>query len=90
MPPETLEAAPDLLGGATLIASLRSLNVVRRVGRVARGVGPIIESHGPKVLHAAMTNEVYRDEWLHLLATFALASGWMTLAGWLFRKRGWQ
>ena len=49
-----------------------------------------IESHGPKILHAAMTLDVQADDWLHLLATFGLASGWMTLAGWLFRKRGWQ
>ena len=49
MPPETLDTPPDLLGGETLVASLRSLNVVRRVGRVARVVGQIIESHGPNV-----------------------------------------
>ena len=49
MPPETLEAGPDLLGGEALVASLRSLNCVRRVGRVARVVGQIIESNGPNV-----------------------------------------
>lgn len=49
-----------------------------------------IESHGPKVLHAAMTNDVKPDDWIHLLAALGLAAGWMTLAGWLFRKRGWQ
>ena len=49
MPPEMLEAPPDLLGGATLVRSLRSANVVRRVGRVVRVVGQIIESAGPNV-----------------------------------------
>ena len=49
MPPETLEAPPDLLGGAALITSLRSAHVVRRVGRVVRVVGQIIESEGPNV-----------------------------------------
>jgi hypothetical protein len=49
-----------------------------------------IESHGPKILHAAMTRSVEPADWLRLLATFGLAGGWMTLAGWLFRRRGWQ
>jgi hypothetical protein len=49
-----------------------------------------IESHGPKVLHAAMTGAVEPASWVHLLAALGLAAGWMTLAGWLFRKRGWQ
>lgn len=49
-----------------------------------------IESHGPKILHAAMTGAVEPASWIHLLAALGLAAGWMTLAGWLFRKRGWQ
>ncbi len=49
-----------------------------------------IESHGPKILHAAMTGAVEPSSWIHLLAALGLAAGWMTLAGWLFRKRGWQ
>lgn len=49
-----------------------------------------IESHGPKILHAAMTGAVEASSWLHLLAALGLAAGWMALAGWLFRRRGWQ
>ena len=49
-----------------------------------------IESHGPKILHAAMTMQVEPSSWVHLLAALGLAAGWMTMAGWLFRKRGWQ
>ena len=49
MPHETLEVPPDLLAGASLVSSLRSANVVRRVGRVVRVVGQIIESEGPNV-----------------------------------------
>jgi hypothetical protein len=49
-----------------------------------------IETHGPKILHAAMTNTVQSRDWGHLLAAFALGAAWMTLAAWLFRRRGWQ
>jgi hypothetical protein len=49
-----------------------------------------LESHGPKILHAAMTGEVEGGDWLHLLAAGGLACAWMGAAGWLFRKRGWQ
>jgi hypothetical protein len=49
-----------------------------------------IETHGPKILHAAMTRSVEPKHWLNLLAAFGLGAGWMTLAGWLFRRRGWQ
>ena len=47
--PMEMMTAPDMLGAAKLTASLRSLNTVRRVGRVVRVVGQIIESHGPNV-----------------------------------------
>ena len=49
-----------------------------------------IEFHGPKILHAAVTQAVESKHWFHLLATFGLGATWMTIAGWLFRWRGWQ
>ena len=49
-----------------------------------------IEFHGPKILHAAVTQAVEPKHWIHLLATFGLGATWMTIAGWLFRWRGWQ
>ncbi len=49
-----------------------------------------IEFHGPKILHAAVTQAVEPKHWIHLLATFGLGATWMTVAGWLFRWRGWQ
>ena len=49
-----------------------------------------IEFHGPKILHAAVTQAVEPKHWMHLLATFGLGASWMTVAGWLFRWRGWQ
>jgi hypothetical protein len=49
-----------------------------------------IETHGPKILHAAVTQKVEPFHWWSLLAAFGLGAGWMSLAAWLFRKRGWQ
>ncbi|MFO0852486.1 MAG: ABC transporter permease, partial [Gemmataceae bacterium] len=46
-----------------------------------------LEFHGPRVVHAAVTQEVYRGHWGHLAATALLAGCWMTAAGWLFRRR---
>lgn len=49
-----------------------------------------VEFHGPRVLHAALTGCVSEDHWAHLLAAAGLAAGWLALAGWLFRRGGWQ
>ena len=49
-----------------------------------------LEYHGPRVLHAAITQEVAFEHWMHLAGAAGLAAVWITAAGWLFRKRGWQ
>jgi len=49
-----------------------------------------LEFHGPKIVHAAVTGDIRPSHWVNLLACSGLAVGWMTLAGWLFRRRGWQ
>jgi hypothetical protein len=49
-----------------------------------------VEFHGPRILHAALSNEVLAQHWLHLAAAGALAVVWMVAAAWLFRRRGWQ
>ena len=49
-----------------------------------------VEYHGPRAVHAAITGEVAWHHWMNLLAAAGLGLGWMTLAGWLFRRRGWQ
>ncbi|MCZ2340618.1 MAG: ABC transporter permease [Bacteroidales bacterium] len=49
-----------------------------------------LEYHGPRILHAAIVGEVYRNHWLHLIAAIFLAWCWVFAAGWLFRRRGWQ
>jgi hypothetical protein len=49
-----------------------------------------VEYHGPRILHAALSGDVYPAHWGHLLAAVALAGAWLAAAGWLFRRRGWQ
>jgi hypothetical protein len=49
-----------------------------------------LEFHGPRVLHAAVTQDVSSEHWMHLAAAGALAALWIVAAGWLFRRRGWQ
>ncbi len=49
-----------------------------------------LEFHGPRVLHAAIVGNPEPEHWLHLAAAAGLAGCWMTAAGWLFRRRGWQ
>ena len=49
-----------------------------------------VEYHGPRILHAALSGDVYPIHWLHLIGAIALACVWLFAAGWLFRRRGWQ
>jgi hypothetical protein len=50
-----------------------------------------LEYHGPRVLHAAITQEMPQwHHWGHLAGEAILAAGWIAAAGWLFRRRGWQ
>jgi hypothetical protein len=49
-----------------------------------------VEYHGPRILHAALSGDVYPYHWLHLLGAVGLAAAWLLAAGWLFRRRGWQ
>jgi len=49
-----------------------------------------VEYHGPRILHAALSGDVYPYHWLHLIGAIALACVWLFAAGWLFRRRGWQ
>jgi hypothetical protein len=49
-----------------------------------------VEYHGPRILHAALSDGVQYYHWLHLLGALGLAGAWLAAAGWLFRRRGWQ
>jgi len=49
-----------------------------------------VEFHGPRILHAALSGDVYPDHWKHLAGAILLGAAWLGAAGWLFRHRGWQ
>ncbi len=72
------------LMSVSLLLFICSINSIPFVSFLA------IEAHGPKILHAAVTQTVEAEHWFRLLATFGLGATWMTVAGWLFRWRGWQ
>lgn len=49
-----------------------------------------LEFHGPRMIHAVLTDSVLGYHWRHLAAAGVLAIFWCTAATILFRKRGWQ
>ena len=49
-----------------------------------------LEFHGPRIIHAAVTGNIQPMYWVNLLFAGGLAVMWVTIAGWLFRRRGWQ
>jgi len=49
-----------------------------------------LEFHIPRILHASLSDSVKSEHWIHLIAALGLATGWILVAGYLFRKRGWQ
>ena len=49
-----------------------------------------VESHAPLILHATLTNQTRPYHWINLLECGVLAVIWVGVAGFLFRKRGWQ
>lgn len=49
-----------------------------------------LEYHGPRMLHAVLSEGVMWHHWINLAAAGLLAIFWLTLATVLFCKRGWQ
>jgi len=47
-----------------------------------------LEYHGPKMLHAVLSEESY--SLAHLAACAVLATGWLATATVVFRRFGWQ
>ncbi len=49
-----------------------------------------LEYHGPRMLHAALTDSVLGYHWGHLAGSTALSVSWAVVATVLFRRYGWQ
>jgi hypothetical protein len=49
-----------------------------------------LEYHGPRMLHAALTDSVLWYHWGHLAGGGVLTCAWAVLATVLFRRYGWQ
>jgi hypothetical protein len=49
-----------------------------------------LEYHGPRMLHAALTDSIQWYHWFHLAGAIFLAVVWTALASFLFRRYGWQ
>jgi hypothetical protein len=49
-----------------------------------------LEYHGPRMIHAALTDAVLSYHWLHLLIAAGLAAAWTTAAVIVFARQGWQ
>jgi hypothetical protein len=50
----------------------------------------LLEYHCPRVLHAAISDQVSPGMWLNLLGAIALSTAWLGASVSLFRRRGWQ
>jgi hypothetical protein len=49
-----------------------------------------LEYHCPRMLHAALEDNLQGYHWAHLGGAFLLATGWALTAQSVFRRRGWQ
>ena len=78
------------LGGMCYLLSVSMVLMICSINGIPFVPYAAVEYHGPRILHAALTGDVYGDHWAHLLGSFGLAGAWLFLAGWLFRRRGWQ
>lgn len=78
------------LGGMCYLMSVSMVLLICSINGIPFVPYLALEYHGPRILHAALTGDVYPYHWLHLLGALGLAATWLVAAGWLFRRRGWQ
>ncbi len=78
------------LGALCYMLAVALILLVCQQNNLSRLPKLALEYHAPHLLHATLTNQIVDDHWWNLLASAILASGWATLAVFLFRKRGWQ
>jgi ABC-2 type transporter len=78
------------LGGMCYLMSVSMVLLICMTNNIPYLSYLAVEYHGPRILHAALSDSVASDHWLHLIAAVVLAAIWLVAAGWLFRRRGWQ
>ena len=78
------------LGGMCYLMSVSMVLLICMTNNIPYFSYFAVEYHGPRILHAALSDSVASDHWLHLIAAVVLAAIWLVAAGWLFRRRGWQ
>ncbi len=78
------------LGGMCYLLSVSMILMICSMNGIPVLPWLAVEYHGPRILHAALSGDVYPYHWGHLLAALGLAATWLVAAGWLFRRRGWQ
>jgi hypothetical protein len=78
------------LGGMCYLLSVSMLLLICAINHIPFLSNLAVEYHGPRILHAALSQTVDYTHWLHLMGALALAVVWLCAAGWVFRRRGWQ
>jgi hypothetical protein len=78
------------MGGMCYLLSVSMVLLICSTNNIPYLSNLAVEFHGPRILHAALSGEVYPYHWLHLAIGMSLGLVWLGVAGWLFRRRGWQ
>lgn len=78
------------LGGMCYLLSVSMVLLICATNSIPFLSNLAVEYHGPRILHAALSQTVDFTHWLHLMAAMGLAVAWLVAAGWIFRRRGWQ
>ncbi|MBA4066375.1 MAG: hypothetical protein C0501_22210 [Isosphaera sp.] len=78
------------LGGMCYLLTVSMLLMICSMNHIPVLPWLAVEYHGPRILHAALDGSVTPYHWYSLLGAAGLAVAWLTAAGWLFRRRGWQ
>jgi hypothetical protein len=78
------------LGGMCYLLSVSMVLLICAINNIPFLSNLAVEYHGPRILHAALSNSVDHTHWLNLIGAVLLATAWLFAAGWVFRRRGWQ
>jgi hypothetical protein len=78
------------LGGMCYLLSVSMILLICATNGIPVLSNLAVEYHGPRIMHAALSQTVDFTHWLHLMGALGLATVWLFAAGWVFRRRGWQ